>query len=777
LTLNKEGAATMNLNGQRWFNRLWIGFTLGLAFSGGIVLPALAQSAAAQGYVLLERGWVNDAIAVFQQALRSNPQSLEAKLGLAIAYQRAGQDANAWQAYQQVLSQDPQNRRALSAVGQLGSYRAEWQPRGIQALTTLLTLTPNDTAARAQRALLYGYQSQFAEALADYTLLLSSNPTPEVLLGAAQIYAYSGDYQGSLSLFDRYLATGKSLSNSAATAYALALEQTGNSAKAIQILEPRLRSLTSFDATAIQVRASLASAYAANRQIDQALATLEPLSDRPEALLPLARALSTIGRQSQNADLYETAVAYYQQVLQQTPNPSVGLLIEIADVFSDSPESQAEALPLYQQVAAQQPQNQSVQVKRLILEQQLGQISKSELQSQLQQTLGTLPTAASERRSLALALLRIDPPNSEFLPLFQAALQDSVDVPFFNFRIAQIYLQQGDRAAARQALAQYATTPVGTQDPASDFLLAEIDRQDGDLAASASRYQAIADRNLGDPVTGDALRGLAGIRLAQGDLEAALSVYRSLVAAHPDDLNSQLGEAGVAYRLQKISQAEAETVLNRWLSQQATGQSRGQSEGQSIVAPPAELFLLVGALPADAQRESLYQALLATDPNNIAINRRWVQVLAQRDPASAQAKVDQLLATNPDPIGVYFIQGDLGQAIGNLPLASQSYEAILAKQPNNADALSALGGVRFQQKRFAEAQRLYTQVLAQRPNDFDTQRILAELSLAQDQPIAALAKFQALQQNHPDSHMSDRIQHLQIDLLRRRGFQPYWERY
>ncbi|HEY9644280.1 MAG TPA: tetratricopeptide repeat protein [Coleofasciculaceae cyanobacterium] len=760
----------MNLFWQRWFNRLWLGSTLGLALFWSMAIPTSAQvsPAAQQGYVLLERGWVNDAIAAFRQALQSNPQSLDAKLGLAIAYQRAGQDANAWQAYQQVLSQDPNNRRALTAVGQLGSYRPEWQPRGIQALTTLLTLSPDDKAARAQRALLYGYQSQFADAIADYMLLLESNPTPDVVLGAAQIYAYSGDYQGSLSLFQRYLATGKPLSNSAATAYALALEQTGDPAKAIQILEPRLRSLTTLDDTAIQMRASLASAYAANRQIDQALATLEPLRDRPGALLPLARALSTIGRQSQNADLYETAVAYYQQVLQQTPKPSAGLLIEIADVLSDSPESQAAALPLYQQAAAQQPHNQSVQVKQLILEQQLGQLSKADLQSQLQQILGTLPTAASERRSLALALLRIDPPNPEFLPLFQAALQDSVDVPFFNFRIAQIYLQQGDRAAARQALAAYVATPVGTQDPASDFLLAEMDRQEGNLDASAKRYQAIVDRNLGDQVTRDASRGLAGIRLAQGRPEEALKIYQSLVAANPEDGDSQLGQAGVAYRLKKISQAEAETVLNHWLT------------GHSLAEPPSELFLLVGALPADAQRESLYQSLLETDPNNIAINLRWVQLLAQRDPAIAQAKVNQLLSTNPDQIGVYFIQGELGQAIGNLPLASQSYEAILEKQPNNADALSALGGVRFQQKRFAEAKRLYTQVLAQRPDDFDTQRILAELSLAQDQPIAALEQFQTLQQSHPDTpdfHMSDRIQQLQIDLLRRRGFQPYWERY
>jgi cytochrome c-type biogenesis protein CcmH/NrfG len=77
----------------------------------------------------------NDAIAAFQQALRSSPNSLEAKLGLAQAYQKAGKDADAWTAYQRVLEQAPNNVPALKAVGLLGGYRAEWQVRGIEALT------------------------------------------------------------------------------------------------------------------------------------------------------------------------------------------------------------------------------------------------------------------------------------------------------------------------------------------------------------------------------------------------------------------------------------------------------------------------------------------------------------------------------------------------------------------------------------------------------------------------------------------------------------------
>ena len=527
--------------------RLLISTILGLAITTlpAVHTPASAQTSstqiaanvpaiARQGYALLNRGWVNDAIATFRQALQAYPQSLGVKQGLAIAYQRAGRDAEAWQVYQQILTQAPTDRMALAAIGKLGSYRPEWQQDGIAALTTLLNLTPTDIAARTQRALLYSYQGEFTNAIADYDRLFADSPTPapEVVLGAAQAYTYSGDYQHGLDLFDRYLAGNKTVQSvipdRVISAYAFALQQTGNPAKAIQILEPRLS--RSQDETAIQIRSALATAYAANHQTQQAIATLEPLQDRPDTLLPLARSLSEIGRQGQDADLYEAAVQLYQRVLQQTHSPAAPLLIEAADVLSDAPENQVRALQLYQQAIAQQPENLSLEVKQLVLQQQLGQISRDDLQQQLKALLafGSTPIASAERRSLALALLRIDPPNPEFLPLFQAVLQADGSVPFFNFRIAQIELKQGNLTAARSAVDRYGATAVGKQDPATAFLQAELDRLQGNLEASAQRYQSVIDRGLGDAVTRDATRGLAGIRLAQDHPIAALQELRNL---------------------------------------------------------------------------------------------------------------------------------------------------------------------------------------------------------------------------------------------------------
>lgn len=748
---------------------------LALSLTNGLLLP-LAQTqpvqaqtvpaSVSQGYTLLNRGWVKDAIVAFQRALQANPRSLEAKLGLAIAYQRAGQDANAWMAYQQVLAQDPNNRTALKAVGLLGGYKPQWQATGIAALTRLLQLSPGDNEARAQRALLLGYQGRFAEAIADYDIVLKANPKPEVIQQAAQIYSYSGNYQQSLALFQRYQQVSKQpISDGALTAYAAALRETGNPAQAVQVLESRLRTGKLDARTAIEIRAALAVAYQANQQPEQALQVLRPLRDQPEAALPLARALSTIGRQTRNAEVYREAIGFYRQALQREQAPSVGLVTEVADVLSEERTTQAEALQLYQQLRQQRPDDRGLLVKQLVLQNQLGQITRRELSQQLLAAAQPLPTSPAERQAFAQALVKLDPPEPQLLTVYQELLQSGVDVPFLNFRIAQIYLQQGNLAAAKQALTAYSATAAGAQDIAPELLLAEIERREGNLEASAKRYEAILASATSAEVQSNALQGLIAVRRSQGRLEDVLQVYDQILSRNPQNLRAKLGQASLAYQLERMSEADAEAVLNQWLSQFPNE------------APP-ELFSLAGALPANAKRQALYDRLLDLQPNNVAVLTRSLQLVAQRNPQEVRSRLNEIIQRDPDNINAYFVQGEVAQNLKQYDLASQAYEEILRRQPDNADALFALGGVRFEQKRYTEATAIYTRLLALRPNDPDLRRLLAELSLAQDLPLTALQQFRQIEQIQGTAPSTTaRIQKLQLDILKRRGFQPSWERY
>lgn len=755
---------------------IWLGMA-GIVVSVSIItdIPAVLAQAASpalrQAFTLLRQGRVLDAIAAFEQLVRRNPEALEAKLGLAIAYRRQGLIEKAWDTYQQVLAQDPNNTLALKSVGLLGTYRPQWQVQGIQALTTLLNLTPNDIESRALRGLLYGYQQRFTEAIADYEIVLQANPTPEMLVGAAETFTNAGNSQRGLELFNRYLATGNQVTEYAAIAYARALRETGNPGQAVQVLEAQLRRSTTLDDLAIQTRAALSQAYLANQQSAQALAVLEPLQGQPDAILPLARSLNEIRNQTGNASLTPQIVSLYRQAIDRNPTPDPRLLREIADVFSGVPQERQTALQFYRQLATLQPSDRTLVVKQLALESQLGLISRADLRARLAAAVQPLPTDPTEQRQLAQALAGIEPPGLEFLPIYQSLAQAGVNVPFLNFRIAQLLIESNNLIAARSALAAYAATPEGARDLAPQLLAAEIERREGNLEASAVRYQGLIASNPADSdVLNAALRGLAGIRLAQNRPVEALAVFDQLVARNPQDVTLQLARASFAYEANVISEAEAETALNYWL------------QTQPLTNAPPELFALVGKLPADARREQLYNALLQVDPNNIPVQVRLIQTIAQRSPAQAKALVAQLVARNPNDIRTYFLQGQLARAIDDLDLASQAYEVILRTQPDNIEALAALGGIRFEQRQFDSAAELYSQAIALNPNDVGLRQALIGLNRAQDLQLAALQQLETLQleqlaKGAPNRDLSLEMQRIQEDFLRRRGFQPPWERY
>lgn len=747
-----------------------LGLAAGLFLAFGFEIPqAAAQISTIQaGYDFLERGWVDDAIQAFQRAVQQAPESVSARLGLAIAYQRAGRDIDAWQGYQQVLELDPENQQALTAVGELGGYRAEWQPVGIAALTTLLELDPQNAAARAQRALLLGYQGRFAEAIADYDSVLAANPAPETVLGAAQIYTYSGSYEPALRLFEQYLATGRPLTDAGLTAYAQALQEQGRAAEAITLLDDRLQK----SPKSVELRAALAVAYQSNQQPEQALNTLESLRDRPEATLPLARALSRIARESGDTVLYREAVALYQQALAETAGPSSGFVTEVADVLSEDPASQGEALALYDQLLAAAPNQPALQVKRLILAAAMGQSSRAQLTQDLLDLLQPLPKEPVTQQQIALALVPLENPDPALLPIYQDLLAMEVPVDFLYFRVAQMHLTQEDWGAARTAIATYQGTPAGAQDFAPDLLLADLERRQGNLEASAQQYERILREAQSSEAMAAALLGLSGIRQSQQQLDAALLAYEQLLSIDPQNERAQLGRAYLGLRLQRISANLAESVLATWLADHPV-------VTPTVVVP--ELFDLVGALPPDEGRQELYETLLAIAPAHIGVNRRYVQLLAQQDTERAIAYVRDLTPADPSQVDLYFVQGEAAQALGELDLASNAYEAILAQRPEDANALVALGGVRFQQQRLQEAETLYKRALELRPNDYDTSRTLAELYLAQDNPITAFNAFTELQAEAPnlssDPPLEYRTQDIRLNFLRRRGFQPPWERF
>ncbi len=772
-------------------------FGLALLVWGALQGQASAQSLD-RAYGLFNKGWMGEAIAAFQAVLRANPQSVEAQLGLAQAFQKNGQDSEAWSAYQRVVALEGRNAVALTAIGQLGGYRGDWQSGGITALTQLLEIQPGNTEAKAQRALLLGYQGRFAESLADYEPLLAmKSPAPEVLLGAAKILTYSGDGLRALPLFERYKSLGKSLSGWDVAAYGNALRGAGQAEAAIALLKPTLAKTS--DGSTTDLRSALALAYGSAGQLTAALQTLAPLQNDAKAQLPLARTLVALGRDQVDADLLRQGMALYERSLQQTASPSIALLQEAAEALALVPEGQAQALRYYEQIEQLKP-GPVATLKRLALAQLLGKVEPASFKSQVQKVLAGLPPAdapgaSAQWLAIAPALAAIENPDPDWLPYYLQVMAPGFNitapttagvtigvadtpVPLVLLRLSQMYSTKGNFPFARLAAMQYQQTPEGAKTAAAELLLADLDRREGKLTESADRYRKLS-QSPDRKVVRDAQRGLAGILQTQGKWGEALKVYDQIVAANPQDDRAQLSQWQLQYRTGQKSADQTATDLQDWLA----------SRRDASLATP-ELLGLLGALPPSADWIPLYEKVLAAEPNNLAVERRLIEVLTLKNPAAAQRRLTDRLAqleTAPPTLETALLQGELARLAGQGDRAAQAYEQVLQRQPDNRDVLMALAGLRFEQKRYPEAADHYQKLLAQNPQDMDVQRLLGELAAAQDNPNAALSHFRQsataasdgpVGNPQPADEMSQRrSRQIQRDFLKRRGFQPGWERY
>ncbi|MEO0352642.1 MAG: tetratricopeptide repeat protein [Cyanobacteria bacterium P01_A01_bin.15] len=760
---------------MNWYRR-----TLGLCLSFNILATAplvLAQPVLAQlpnldnqpalvreGYELFERGWIDPALARFRQAVEQYPDSAVAQLGLARSYLRLGQDANAFAAFRRLIVLEPTNIEALNTLGVLGSYRPEWRRVGIEALTTLLeqpgyeqdgeVRTDKSARALSQRALLYFYDGRLGEAVADYDIALTQPYGLDVQIGAAQVFAYGGRPGQAITLFEDYIAAGQTLEIYEAQAYAFALRQQGNPQAAVDLLEPFLNA---GDATEqVQLKAALAATYAANGQVERGLALLETIAGQP---LVVARALSDMTLYTDDPTVQAQAIAAYKTVLSD-PGLTVGTAREAAATLGTYPSSQSVSLATYRQLAARYPDDVSLYVQTSIWERQLAQISAQELRQRL---FGiTLPENPTQLKYIAHGLARLDPPDAQLISFYQAVLTATPAEPFLHYRLGQIYLQQNQLDLAQEQLQLYAG-----DDPAVLLFQAEQARRQGDIDTSVVIYQQLIDdpTSSNEVVTG-ALQGLAGIRQGQGYYAEALALYERIIALNPGNDAKILGQTSLAYQGKFISVETAESVLEQWLAANSANKN------------PPELYSLVGALPADADRSSLYESLLAANPGSLVIRQRQLQVLAMTDPDAANEAAAQLVADSPEAPEVYLLQGQIAQDTDELSTAATAYNTVIERNPEQLEAIVGLAGVRFRQRRYQDARRLYDQAIALAPDDLNLRQASIGLTVAQDRPLQALEEINALQSQIPASIGLERQERLiKEGLLLHRGFQPVWERY
>ncbi len=138
-------------------------------------VPLRVNSGVARGYEAFERGDLAAARQEYERVLKTEPQNVDALLGVAAIALKLNRPEEADHYYQKVLISDPQEPTAISA---LAGLRARINPAAAeQRLKTLAAATPELAAPQLALGALYAGQERWAEAQQAYFSAYAIEPS------------------------------------------------------------------------------------------------------------------------------------------------------------------------------------------------------------------------------------------------------------------------------------------------------------------------------------------------------------------------------------------------------------------------------------------------------------------------------------------------------------------------------------------------------------------------------------------------------------------------
>jgi tetratricopeptide (TPR) repeat protein len=180
---------------------------------------ALDKKQSAFGFVFLARKKYSAAAAQFTKALETNPENIEAGMGLAMIQEFEGKTADAFQSYGSLMLKAPQDawiklkyESIRSEATQRFLLEAEKarntdKAKTIQALEQAAFFSPEMTAITLQIADYYYAENDWQRSLPYYESILEKEPHHEaVLLKLAAIYEKNEKFDLAMVTLDRLLA-------------------------------------------------------------------------------------------------------------------------------------------------------------------------------------------------------------------------------------------------------------------------------------------------------------------------------------------------------------------------------------------------------------------------------------------------------------------------------------------------------------------------------------------------------------------------------------------
>jgi TolB-like protein len=183
-----------------------------------------------------------------------------------------------------------------------------------------------------------------------------------------------------------------------------------------------------------------------------------------------------------------------------------------------------------------------------------------------------------------------------------------------------------------------------------------------------------------------------------------------------------------------------------------------------------EQFVGFGMSPYDEARPRAYSAIqraLALDPKQAAAHQALAAIYYQMDfdPAAAAAEMQRAIELEPANAGVYWVRGYIASIQGRFDEALQNLQHARDLDPLDTDVYIQIGNANYRAGKPAEAAAAYRAAVALQPAIGSVHYRLGLVSLAQNDPSAALAEMT----QEPDRDFHAVGLPLTLDALGRKG--------
>ncbi|NOZ05926.1 MAG: tetratricopeptide repeat protein [Chloroflexi bacterium] len=172
-------------------------------------VPAAVQTTAAgqlqAGKDALKGGKTSEAIQQLEQAVTTNPESVEALFNLGNAYMDAEQFDKAIASFQSVLALEPKHADARSNLG-VAYYRKGDMKQAVEAFQKAVELSPQDAEIQYNLGGSLAQMNRLDEAIAAFQKALELDPNlPEAYLGLGSVFKLQGKNKEAIDALNRFL--------------------------------------------------------------------------------------------------------------------------------------------------------------------------------------------------------------------------------------------------------------------------------------------------------------------------------------------------------------------------------------------------------------------------------------------------------------------------------------------------------------------------------------------------------------------------------------------